>query len=316
MNDDRKPPRCRKVAKDQPRMVCRAHQRHERGEWCDECEPCLENHCRVCGHEHVPTTCVDCLNEAREALKVIPELCWSLPGEVEHRGVDSEAAHLDGPTALPEAWRQRRRWGYRDHIVTKKDGTTERPDVVGEDHPLWVLGTWDLLVTEHLGHTRRTGTVEIQSAADYLDRNLTYLAADSEFPFEDLHADLTGCRAHLEATLHDGEQHDRGAPCMKCGATLERTWGREAGQDGWKCPRCKRTCTEAEYRLAVAHLHREEAAWLTDRDMETRTGVKAGTVRAWAAKDPPLVAKRVESGRVVYQVADVERTARAKGLVA
>ena len=63
----------------------------------------------------------------------------------------------------------------------------------------------------------------------------------------------------------------------------------------------------------MAHLHREEATELTDRDMEIRTGVRAGTVRVWANRD--LIRKRRDSGRVLYDVADVMREARTRGLV-
>ena len=101
---------------------------------------------------------------------------------------------------------------------------------------------------------------------------------------------------------------------MNCGATLERTWAEDAKADGWRCPRCKRTSTEAQYRFAVAHLHREEATHLTDRDMEIRTGVKAGTVRSWARNGE--VDRRQDQGRTVYCVADVVELARQKGLVA
>ena len=90
-------------------------------------------------------------------------------------------------------------------------------------------------------------------------------------------------------------------------------WGDDAKGDGWICPRCKRTSTDAQYRFAVAHLDREEAHELTDRDMEIRTGVRAGTVRVWANRE--LVRKRRDSGRTLYAVEDVMREARTRGLV-
>lgn len=304
---------CRFVATDQPRAL-RGRHGHDCPEaawraplaWvdCAGCEPCPRRHCGTCGHRHVDElTCPDCVGEAREHLTTIRAGADKMLAEAVHRGVESEAAHLEGPTAQPEAWRQRRRHGFRPHA----------DDVVGETHPLWILGTWDLLVTEHYGH-HRAGRVSITSAAAYLDANLSDLAQDGDFAFEDLARDLRACSAHVEDVLHDGDQADTGAPCMKCGVPLERTWGKLQAYDGWRCPKCRESSTEDQYRFAVMQLHREEATWLTDRDMELRTGVKAPTVRSWARSS--LVAKRLDSGRIVYDVSHVLDVARDKGLIA
>ena len=90
---------------------------------------------------------------------------------------------------------------------------------------------------------------------------------------------------------------------MTCHVPLQREWGKLAAADGWRCPRCREWRSDQDYRLNVADLHRDEATHLTDRDMEIRTGVRAGTVREWARRGH--VAKRTDSGRVVYAVADV-----------
>jgi len=260
-------------------------------------DPCPEAHCLVCGHRHVDElTCPACIGSTRDDLAEVARLDMQLLTEAIHRGVESEAAMLEGAVADANAWRQRRRYGYRDHA----------DDRLGENAPLWVLGTWDLLVTEHYGHTR-TRRVTVPSAAKYLASNLTELAQDGDFAFEDLARGVRQCRAHLEAVLHDGEQRDTGAPCMTCGVPLERVWGSSELGDGWRCPRCREKSTEDQYRFAVAHLHREEADHLTDRDMEIRTGVKAATVRKWAERGQ--VRRRLDSGRVLYDVSDVERNA-------
>jgi len=260
-------------------------------------DPCPQRHCIACGHRHVEAlTCASCVGEARTDLGDIVRMDSQMLTEAVHKGVESEAAMLEGAAANPEAWRQRRRHGFRPHP----------DDLLGENAPLWVLGTWDLLVTEHYGH-KRTRRVTVNRAAKYLGANLTELAQDVDFAFEDLARDLRQCRAHLEAVLHDGEQRDTGAPCMTCGVPLERVWGADEKADGWKCPRCRERSTEDQYRFAVAHLHREEADHLTDRDMEIRTGVKAATVRKWAERGQ--VRRRLDSGRVLYAVIDVERNA-------
>lgn len=295
---------CRRVASDQPRALTGRHHDHCTNPDCPGCQPCPIAHCGTCGHRHVDElTCPHCIDDARTNLNHIRDLSTQLLHEAIHRGVDSEAADLHGPTADPNAWRQRGRHGAAY--------TTEQR--LGENHPLWVLGTWDMLVTEHYGQLERTTRVTIADAAGYLNRNLTDLAQDPDFAFNELAHELRACRTHLEAVLHDGEQIDAGAPCMTCGVPLRREWGKLAAADGWRCPRCREFSTEDQYRFAVAHLHREEATHLTARDMEIRTGVAPSTVRAWASKGH--VEKRRDSERTVYAVADVLRHAERAGRV-
>lgn len=207
---------CRFIATDQPRML-RTHSRDCNASGCEGCMPCVERHCATCGRRHVDgLRCASCVGDVRQDISQIAALTDRMLPEAMYRGVNSEAAHLEGPTADPNAWRQRRRYGYRDVVETKRSGETFRPDVIGEDHPLWVLGTWDLLVTEHYGH-HRTQRVTVTTAASYLKANLTDLAQDREFPFEELAREVRQCRGHLEDVLRDGERYDKGALCPMCG---------------------------------------------------------------------------------------------------
>jgi len=249
----------------------------------------------------------------RADLHKIARMCDALPEEVEHRGVDGEAMMLLAPATDPEAW------GH--HEASLRAGRLCRcplnecpggkacptfkawvEDVRDESHPLWVLGTWEMIWVDALEHDRDE-PLTIANAVGYLDQQLTYMGGFPHVPFEDFARDLRRCVAHFEAVLHDGEQVDRGAPCMTCNVPLLRTWGKDDKADGWACPRCRQTSTEAQYRYAVMNLHREEATHLTDRDMEIRTGVKAGTVRVWAQRGE--VDRRRDQGRTVYAVADV-----------
>jgi hypothetical protein len=266
-------------------------------------EPCAQPHCRICSHVHHDGTCPECLARIREDMREIARLCGKLPEETEHRGVNGEAMMLLGPAADPEALGH-----VQASIAAGRLPADYLDHATGEHHPLFVLGTWDMVVRDALEHDDPGERVTIGSAREYLDRQLTYLGGFAYLPIEDLARDVRTCRAHLEAVLHDGEQRDTGAPCMTCNVPLRRVWGRDEGEDGWRCPRCKETSTEAQYRFAVAHLHRKEATELTDRDMEIRTGVKAGTIRVWARRG--YVARRLDSGRTLYCVADVEARAR------
>lgn len=243
---------CRHVASDHPRVLRDRHDEtcpertwHPPLEWsaCDGCEPCPRRHCGTCGHRHVDDlTCPECIGEARDNLdEIVRRVCDLIP-EAIHRGVASEAAQLAAGAADPIAWRQRRRYGYRDHA----------DDRLGDRDPYWVLGTWDVLVTEHYGHTR-TQRVTVDSAAAYLGRNLTDLAQDPDFAFPEMAGEIRACLAHLERVLHDSGQGDRAnVGCFDCGGTLERRLtDRDGFEDHWTCQRCRRRYTSPEYHFAL-----------------------------------------------------------------
>lgn len=268
------------------------------GRVLDDGEPCPEAHCRVCRRVHADQTCPECVGITRRDLHEIARMCDSLSEEVESRGIDGEAMVLLGPAADPEAR------GHLEASVLAGRVPADYVDVAdGEQHPLFVLGTWDMLWRDALGHDEPSERLTVGTATDYLDRQLTYMAGYEHVPFEDFARDLRRCRAHLESVLHDGEQRDTGAPCLDCRIPLVREWGTLVAADGWRCPKCREWRSDQDYRLNVAELHRETAEWLTDRDMELRTGVKAGTVRKWAERGD--VGRRRDSGRTVYRVADV-----------
>lgn len=337
---------CRFVASDQPRVIRDRHADWCPGEWCQGCEPCREPHCRACGYTHATGTCAECLADARETLHGIARMCGALPAEVEHRGIGGEAMVLLGPTADPEAI------GHVEASIAAGRLPSDYLDSADHElHPLFVLGSWDMVWRDALEHDE-TDRLTVATAVDYLDRQMTYMAGYEHVPFEDFARNLRDCHAHIEAVVHDGVSREEGAPCMSCGAMLRkpsaerrdckhqtpaRRWldvlrtypeirahvteeraAREAcvacdqggRADVWECPKCKRRHSEDQYRFAVMQLHREEAEWLTDREMELRTGVKAGTVRRWAHDGH--VDKRRDSGRVVFRVAQVvARTTRA-----
>jgi len=228
-------------------------------------DPCPQRHCGTCGHRHVEQlTCASCVGEARTDLGDIVKLAGQLPEEAEERGINSEAAMLDGATADVGAWRQRRAYGYRDVTDRDKHGNLVFPDRLGENSPLWVLGTWDLLVTEHLGH-KRTRRVTLERARDYLAANLTDLAQDPDFPFDELATDLRKCRGHLEDVLHDSRRGDiANVGCFDCGGDLERRLTKTGFDDHWTCQRCHRRYTYAEYNFALR-------ASLEDASMEGST---------------------------------------------
>lgn len=324
---------CRFTSTTTPRVLKGRHGDECPGDECRGCQPCPERHCQVCGVSHVTVdgrgsdeTCAGCLSETRDDLGAIVELSGHTLAEAVHKGVDSEAAMLAGraidtPEGI-EAWNHR--------AMSAAMGRIPELDVTDERHPLWVLGTWEMLIREHLDQPSEA-RITVWRAADYLGGHLTRLAHDPEFAFDELARDLRRCRGHLEVVLHDGEQVEHGAPCLKCETVRlhriyrgrELPWSskdepRHAMEDGWACPRCRGWSNPDQYRLAVTNEHRERANWLTDADMEARTRVPAATVRSWARStgdgSKPRVRKRRDSERTVYSVEDVirERDERAR----
>ncbi len=318
--------RCKYAGANQPRILVGRHtddcQGHDHDP-CGGCLPCPMDHCRVCGIEHADV-CGGCMAEVRDGLSDLRRMCGSLPAEVETRGVDGEAMNLLGPAADPEA---RGHWEASvlagrivpiDCDARDLDDVRDWLEVASHElHPLIVIGGWGIVYRDAFEHAEPVGRVEVLTEIGYLNRNLTEMAAEPLVPFEDFARDLRRCVVHMERVLHDGEQVDQGAPCLRCGQRLERTWGRNADEDGWQCSRCHTRSNEAQYRFAVKADYIEQAEWLTDEDMTVRTGVKATTVRSWARDQPdgpPLVRKTRNAERTVYCVADVEAARDTKGL--
>lgn len=279
---------------------------------CAGCQPCTRPHCEVQWHgergeceTHAESVCPSCLGKTREHIVEIMRLSGvPLIAEALDRGTRSEAADLLGPTANPKAWRQRGDYGHR----------YEPDSRVGEQHPLWVLGWFDMIVTEHLGHAR-TQRITVTTAGDYLLRNLHFLAADLEFDFADMANTVADCRLHLERVLHDGEQVERGAACLKCGKRVVRTTD-DKGRVTYRCENCREDVTDSGYLMAQKAERIKSATQLTAEDMATRTGVPASTIRRWAnvrrvngVEHGPLFRSPARNGlgHRVYWVEDVLR---------
>lgn len=313
---------CRWAGSDRPRLL----RTHLAGceDRCDGCQPCPERHCQVCGRTHVTSegrgtdqTCADCLGVARDDLGLIADMSARMLAEAMRRSVNSDAAMLAGPAADYETWQRRRRL-IVDAAVFADEGSDEHRRLVAlaedcrdEKHPLWVLGTWDFLVREHLDQPTDERVTVAKSAA-YLDGHLTRLAHDEGFDFAELSRDLRGCRGYLEDVLSEGEREERGAPCPTCGrSALVKHYGDTEADDRWTCPRCGQWWTERDYRAKVAGTYVAVADALTASQIAATYRVPEGSVRSWAVLRPgeerPRVRKRGrdQHGIQLYDVADV-----------
>lgn len=283
---------CRFVSTTEPRVI---PGRHLIPCACDDrnlgCLPCAETHCVICGRNHAKAACVECLDAARTDLQAIGVLCTSLPAEAVDKGVQSEAMMLLGPAADPTAWRS-----YATAAMLGKIDATYLADCRDEQHPLWVLGSWEQIWRDHLDHFSDQ-LVAVVDALAYLNLQIGYMADQAEPPFDEFARDLRGCRAHLENVLHDGIREERGAPCVQCEKPMVR-----GDDDHWHCRTCHRTATEAEYRFAVAAAYQAHSDRLTATDLADRIGVKASVIRVWGSRG--LITKRGKTaeGLTLYDV--------------
>lgn len=294
-----------------PRLIVGRHGDDCRDDECRGCQPCHEPTCRVCERRHAAGTCAECLAETRETLREIGRMCDALPEEVEHRGVDGEAMMLLGPSANPEA-----RGHLEASVAIGRVPADYLENETDSNHPLFLLGCWHMMWTDALEHDNTAD--ELPGIIDYLDQQLSYMAGYEHLGFEDFARDIRGCRAHLESVLHDGEQVDRGAPCLECRRPLVLVHGPRIVDDRWVCKntRCDvEDYTTSQYHGWVKADAIKRAKVLTAEDMATRfrdpdlaekDQIKASKIRVWGSRG--IVGKRGTNGmgRTLYVVADVE----------
>lgn len=213
---------------------------------CEGCEACTEPHCYVCTRAHHNDTCPDCLDETRENLHAIATVCGALPTEAKHRGVNGEAMALLAPAADPEAWNHREASALAGRVPA--DYLADTRD---EQHPTFVLGTWEMLWREHLDQPTSL-TATLPRLVAYLDLQLHVMAAEPLIPFRDFAIGLRTCLAHLRAVIHDQNQGDvANVGCFECGSQLERRLTDTGFEDVWTCKGCRRQYTHAEYNFAL-----------------------------------------------------------------
>lgn len=292
-----------------------------------------------------PRTCARCVGATRGHLERIDDLCRLAPIAATERGIGSALMVLAGPVPEHSTHSARRAWAHGGALCrcpgdcpdqtpmpagpVCKDADdkarpcahhacrrrTYRPTCPGladwleyaddEQHPLWVLGTWDFLVAEHLEHVRRD-RVTITSAVTYLDSNLTYLAQDDGFAFDEFARELRGCAAHVEQLMGVAAFVQLGAPCPTCNRTLELHHGLTEKDDRWRCPSpaCEGEWTQGEYDQHVYRRYLDRAEHLTAPQILAQYRVPEGSVRGWAARGEVRKRGRDQSGRQLYDVAD------------
>lgn len=282
------------------------------GEPCTGCQPCTARHCVVCTRGHCddtsPQTCAECVGTVREDLTCVVEMHDRLEDQACHTHADGRlnAGPLGG-----------------DAMVLLAEGRYLPPSRWSEERrndpvpPLLVLATWEDDWRIELGHGGGPRAT-LWRCADYLGTHLTMMA-QRHLAFDEFAADVARVRGRLEAVLCEGEQTETGAPCMstrddgrECNTPLVKHYGRTAAFDHWKCPRCRTTYTAAEYVQAVARDYQDNATAQHADAIQRRTGVHIGTIRVWVNRGKVRTWGKDERGRVLYDVADVERHAEGE----
>lgn len=246
------------------------------GEPCrydDEGDPTY--HCtarRTCS-QHIgyrEQTCARCLGRARQAIRKIRQHAPLLETAAILAGVNSEAAWLSGPAADYGVFSARRNIDRQWLMANIPERNLERAMAAYlEDdddwHPYTVLTRWEFMLREDYDDPRETPT-SIESAAEYLDRNLNRAAQDEAQDFALMRRELETCWNHMQTPLAIKPWVEKGAPCPDCqpGAYVRLVherghWCTDAectklhylddSGDRWVCPRNgAHAWTEKAYR--------------------------------------------------------------------
>lgn len=188
------------------------------------CAPCTAPHCSTCGRFHLdnvhPVTCDECVGKVREDLTDIRWLCRRIPAQAAYGSPDGrrlaaapipggDPMVLMGPSVDPQLVIRGRT--YAD--------VHRRGDVVP---PLAVLAVWEDKWRTWLHHDT-TSRATITAATRYLEGQLTYMAQQTNGPdWVEFTRAIADVRRHLEYTLHDEQESERGVECFECGARLVR----------------------------------------------------------------------------------------------
>jgi hypothetical protein len=223
-------------------------------------------------------------------------------------------------------------WANRVDTAERRGLSLAIEDDDDWEPPLQTLLFWseDLRRTHDLENEARP---TIASEANVIRWALDWLW-ENEPRFEDFAEDMRVARGRLEALLAEGLRAKRGVPCLSVdcdGAALVQPvaprrdphWcdghdgvcvlphdhcahDRGGLRDEWVCPSCDRRYGVEDYRRAVAQSAFLNAEWLPLEDAIARTGAKRGSIQGWATRGHVKRRKDVETGRVTYNMAQIE----------
>ena len=325
---------CHWAGDDRPRML-RSHHRDCNAADCPGCQPCPERHCGAClattrtTLQRIRSTTTLMTTAALErGTNSLAALHAGPTANVEawgHVYASLKAGRLCRcrtvrgqrcPATLPDATGPLCRKPLCAHpSCIRIRGLC--PDLIAwtldcrdELHPLWVLGTWDFNVRDHYGHLipvdgdHDERRLTLDDTATYLDTQLTALAHDEDFAFEDMAHEIQRCAEHLDQVLQIAPYTETGAPCPLCGrADLAKSYGTDEADDRWTCPKCLAWWTERDYRAKGTYV--AVASALTASQIRETYRVPEGTTRSWAQRGRVAKRGKDQQGRMLYDVAHV-----------
>lgn len=299
----------------QPRAVRNRHTDECTDDYCKGCQPCKERHCLACGINHsLDQLCPSCLNAVRGDLNAVLSMSSTRNLRAEAVHASNEDGNLVAGSPIPggEAMVLLGPWSDGSARTLARYDAANTKDLENDERRGDRMTTQSMLASWAQDWTE-SGAKDLHPA---FDDDVTW-AAKHHPAFDDFAREIRQHRAYLEALLHEGEQHDTGAPCEICGKDLERLWEINAKDDHWWCGRCKKSFDPGEYVEMVSKAARKHKHWLTSRDMEAEHRIPRGTLTSWAAKsdrNPEPIRKRLDIhiGRQVYNVADALARRNAK----
>jgi hypothetical protein len=260
----------------------------------------------------------DPVTRVAQDLTVIVDLAATLETQAAHKAADplmpgGLATVALAPVASLEAWEHQyetlEALGRGEHVADEDD--TWEP-------PLATLLYWsEQFRVIHNRESDRRPTIATEAG---FIRGCLNWATDHEPRFTDFAQDIHRARTRLEDLVYAGRRDQRGVQCFDCQVDLIRfsvdrvvitkceghdgvcTWphrlcehDRGGLRDEWVCPACDRR-----------YAHFIHAEYLPLEECLERTGASRGSVTGWATRGHVRKRKDPGSGRVVYNVADVE----------
>ena len=278
-------------------------------------------------------SCLRCLGRVRRELARVPDLVALLPGSWGPASQRLDSGRGSGERALPGG----------DSLVMLGPGSDARDaEARRDDAPavLFELDRWCVDWAE-LRDEASPWPVTLVGACSWLSVRAGW-AAGQHPAFDEFAGDLARIVSRLEGASGDSTPTEAGAPCLSCGASLERhyadrrrhdgCWGHPdrcpwpyehhgcadhgGREDDWRCPRCRRVYDDDEYRLAVAQRFALVRAGLVTADVLAETlGVREERLRQWASRGHIGRHGKDERGRTLYDPDEVRARALAVGLL-
>jgi hypothetical protein len=218
--------------------------------------------CRISLPHEQPQACLPCISTVRQGLDQIARTWPLLPGllgrlrsgsdwrQSSSRSPQGDETPLPGGDALVLlcGGSEGAEWARGSKGVataTINDNLpTDPPSVAFE------LGRHEDDWRAYRREPAASGLPAVDDALAYLAPRVTWAAA-AHPAFAGFAADIATLAARLAQVTGTVDRPETGAPCMECGAYLERGWTECGLADDWVCPRCHQSYPDAAYWLAV-----------------------------------------------------------------